>query len=130
MSEPRLCGKPRRDGQPCGQVLGDTGRECLWHPEGLTETEEQEHRSAISRRGGLRILRTLPEDAPVPSFNSREEIVDYAEEQAQLVGTGKLDPRLSAEMRGWADLAMKAHELSGLDRLTKLEKRIVGRRVS
>jgi hypothetical protein len=56
--------------------------------------------------------------------------VDYAEEQAQLVATGRLDARLSAEMRGWADLAMKVHELSALDRLAKLERRIVGRRVS
>ena len=125
MSEPRLCGRPKKDGAPCGQVLGPE-RECIWHGEQATP----EARSAIARLGGLRTLRTLPEDAPVPSFNSREEIVEYAEEQAQLVGIGKLDPRLSAEMRGWADLAMKAHELSALDRLAKLEKRINGRRLA
>ena len=126
MSEPRRCGRPKKDGDPCGQVLGDTGRDCIWHgPETTPES-----RTAIARIGGLRTLRTLPPDAEVPSFNSREEIVDYAEEQAQRVATGQLDARLSAEMRGWADLAMKAHELSALDRLAKLEKRIVGRRVS
>jgi hypothetical protein len=75
-------------------------------------------------------LRALARTEAVPSFNSREEIVDYAEERAHLVETGQLDPRLSAEARGWADLAMKAHELSALDRLAKLERRIVGRRVS
>jgi hypothetical protein len=126
MSENPRCGQPRfSDGAPCGQPVGPD-RPCIWHGPDATP----ESRSAIARRGGLRILRSLPEDTPLPSFNSREEIVDYAEEQAQLVATGKLDPRLSAEMRGWADLAMKAHELSALDRLTKLEKRIVGRRVS
>ncbi|HEY3195575.1 MAG TPA: hypothetical protein VGK42_10110 [Candidatus Dormibacteraeota bacterium] len=126
MSEARLCGQPRlSDGAPCGQRIGD-GRQCIWHGEHATP----EARSAIARLGGLRTLRTLPEDSPVPSFNSREEIVDYAEEQAQLVGIGKLDPRLSAEMRGWADLAMKAHELSALDRLAKLEKVVKGKRIA
>ena len=126
MSEPRTCGKPTRSGEPCGQVLGDGGRECIWHGEQATP----EARSAIARLGGLRTLRALPEDAPVPSFNTREEIVEYAEEQAQLVGTGRLDPRLSAEMRGWADLAMKAHELSALDRLGRLEKIVKGKRIA
>ena len=123
---PILCGKPTKAGPPCGQVLG-LNRECIWHGAGVTP----EDRSAIALRGGLKSIRALPADAPVPSFNSREEIVDYAEEQAQLVGTGQLDPRLSAEMRGWADLAMKAHELSALDRLAKLEKRLVnGKRLA
>jgi hypothetical protein len=126
MTEQRLCGQAKlSDGLPCGQRIGE-GRDCIWHGPDATP----ESRSAIARRGGLQTIRSLPADTPLPSFNSREEIVDYAEEQAQLVATGQLDPRLSAEMRGWADLAMKAHELSALDRLTKLEKRIVGRRVS
>ncbi|HTK91396.1 MAG TPA: hypothetical protein VL948_14210 [Verrucomicrobiae bacterium] len=76
------------------------------------------------------MLRTLPADAPVPSFNTREEIVEYAETQAHLVATGQLDARLSTEMRGWADLAMKAHELSALDRLARLEKVVKGKRIA
>ena len=126
MSEQRLCGQPRlNDGAPCGQRIGE-GRECIWHGPDATP----EARAAIARRGGLRMIRSLPEDSPIPSFNSREEIVDYAEQQAQLVATGRLDARLSAEMRGWADLAMKAHELSALDRLTKLEKVVKGKRIA
>jgi hypothetical protein len=120
----RECGAPKRDGTPCGQKLGETGKECPWH--GPSSTPES--RSALARRGGLAKLRSLPADAVIPSFNSREEIVEYAEERAHQVETGQLDPRLSAEARGWADLAMKAHELSALDRLAKLEKRIIGGR--
>jgi|RhiMethySRZTD1v2_1073278.scaffolds.fasta_scaffold19254_7 hypothetical protein len=126
MSAPRVCGKPTRTGEPCGQVLGAGERECIWH--GTQATPEA--RSAIARLGGLRMLRTLPADAPVPSFNTREEIVEYAETQAHLVATGQLDARLSTEMRGWADLAMKAHELSALDRLARLEKVVKGKRIA
>jgi hypothetical protein len=125
MSDRPRCGRPRHDGQPCGQLVDD-GAKCIWHGEQATP----EARSAIARRGGLGKLRALPADAPVPSFNTREEIVDYAEEQAQLVATGQLDARLSAEMRGWADLAMRAHELSALDRLARLEKVVKGKRVA
>jgi hypothetical protein len=125
VTERLRCGRPRNDGQPCGQFVDD-GARCVWHGDDVTGAD----RTALARRGGLRALRALPEDAPVPSFNTREEIVEYAEEQAQLVGTGRLDPRLSAEMRGWADLAMKAHELSALDRLARLEKVVKGRRIA
>ncbi len=126
MSGIRLCGQPRlSDGAPCGQrVSGE--RQCIWHGEGVTPAD----RTALALRGGLKQIRVLASDTPVPSFNSREEIVDYAEESAQLVAIGKLDPRLSAEMRGWADLAMKAHELSALDRLAKLEKVVKGKRIA
>jgi len=126
MSEaPILCGKPKKDGTPCGQVLGPN-RECIWHGAGVTP----EDRSAIARRGGLQTIRSLPLTTELPSFDNRENIVAFAEERAHMVETGQLDPRLSAESRGWADLAMKAHELSALDRLAKLERRIVGKRIS
>ena len=113
-------------GGPCQQNIAASASGCLWHADGVGA----EARSAIARLGGLRTIRALPPDAPVPSFDTREEIVEYAEEQAQLVATGQLDPRLSAEMRGWADLAMKAHELSALDRLSRLEKVVKGRRLA
>ncbi len=109
-------------GRPCDQNIGAEATGCLWHADHVTAAG----RTVIATRGALAAMRSLPPDAPVPSFNSREEIVSYAEEHARLVAIGLLDPRLSAEMRGWADLAMRAHELSALDRLAKLERRVVG----
>jgi hypothetical protein len=66
----------------------------------------------------------------LPSFDNRENIVRYAEDRAHLVEPGQLDPRLSAEARGWAALAMTAHELSALDRLARLEKVVKGKRIA
>lgn len=126
MSEQRLCGRPRlTDGQPCGQRIGPD-RQCLWHGDDVTP----EQRSAIARVGALKHIRALAPRSADPVFRSREEIVEWAEEIAGKVLRGELDPRLSAEARGHALLALAAHDLAARDLLEKLTKvvNIKGRR--
>jgi hypothetical protein len=62
MSAPdvRICGAPTRSGKRCGQVLGDSDRECIWHGASVTA----EDRLAIARRGGLTHLRVLAAETP------------------------------------------------------------------
>lgn len=117
MSEPRTCGKPKKDGTACGQTLGPE-RQCIWHGDDATP----ESRSAIARLGAVKLIRKLPKGAPDPVFRSREEVVEWAEETAGKVLRGELDPRLSAEARGHALLALAAHDLAARDLLDKLQK--------
>lgn len=123
MSGHQLCGQPTAEGTPCQQR-----HPCLWHGPGVTAEDRRE----LARRGGLAARwKTLPPDTPAPSFDSREAIVRFAEEHARLVLTGQLEPKLAAEARGFALLALTAHELAALDRLERLEKIVVkGRRLA
>jgi hypothetical protein len=41
----------------------------------------------------------LPPETPMPTFDSRDEVVRYAESRARLVELDLFDPRLSAEAR-------------------------------
>jgi hypothetical protein len=56
----------------------------------------------------------LPDDTPIPRLTSQRTIVEYAEQTAHQVAIGRLDPRVSAELRGWCMVAMAAHELETL----------------
>lgn len=96
-------------GQPCGQTTG-AGKRCIWHPNGTEPEAAAEHRRSVARTGGLAFVArsVLPEKTPLPDFESIEAITRYAEKRARLVETGKLDPKLSAESRGWATLALQA----------------------
>jgi hypothetical protein len=118
------------DGQPCGQRLG-TGRQCIWHPETATEAEAIQQRRLLALRGSqvaaLNALRILPEDTKAPRWRSRSQIVGWLEEQARLVGIGSLDPRIAAEMRQSAELALRAYELEALEKLDSYERVIAGK---
>jgi hypothetical protein len=46
------------------------------------------------------------------------------------VSTGDLDPRLSAEMRGWADTSMKAWSLLAELRLAAIERALRRKRIT
>jgi hypothetical protein len=108
-------------------VEGDGVARCLSHALDVTRVRRREERNA---KGGLKRLRTLPVDTKTPSFQSRQRVVRFLEELARQVLTGEVDPRLSAEARGCAAVAMTAHELDALERLNALEKRIGGRRIA
>src|SRR5262245_56831859 len=132
MSETRTCGRPRlSDGQPCGFQI-HPGQECRWHGPDVTP----EDRLALARKGGLvaatNAARILPEGIAAPRWRSRSQIVAFLEEQANLVRTGQLDRQIAAEVRMHAETALKAFELSALDRLDEFERVIAGkaRRIS
>jgi len=127
VAELRLCGRAKDDGAPCGYRLnGD--RQCPWHRDGVTA----EDRQLVAAKGGLASRwKTLPPDAVVPTFRTREDVVRWAEEHAALVLKGELHPTLAAEARQMAALALQAHELAALERLDRLERVVVkGRRLA
>lgn len=97
-----VCGLPKVDGTPCGQVVGPRG--CLWHGTPDQDVSPEERR-AIAKRGAAMAAiaagRVLAPESPAPMFQSRDEIVSYAENRAHLVETGQLDPKLSAEATLW-----------------------------
>jgi len=70
----------------------------------------------------------VPDNPPVPTFDTRRRVVQFLERLARLVLAGEVDPRLSAEARQCAATAMEAHTLDALERLDKIEARILGRR--
>lgn len=74
-------------------------------------------------------LRTLPKETEVPRLRSREEVVEYLEDRIHLTETGVLDPRVLNAVTKAVATALQAHELAALDRITKLEKVIRGRRI-
>ena len=53
------------------------------------------------QKGGRARLRTLPANTPRPDLSTPQRAVRFAENTTRLVLIGELDPRLSAEARGW-----------------------------
>lgn len=107
-------------GQPCRQGTG-VGKRCIWHPADLEAPEDAaEHRRRVAQSGGLAFVArsVLPANTPSPDFESIESITRYSSRRAHLVETGKLDPKLSAEARGWATLALQALDAIERRRLT------------
>ncbi len=126
----RLCGQPRyTDGQPCEQPVGPNRDTCCWHQPEATPADRQ----ALARRGALASVHRplLPPDTPIPRWRSRDQIVKWLEEQCHLVLIGALDPKVAGEARLHADVALKAYELSGLEKLDEFERKIIkGRRIA
>jgi hypothetical protein len=125
MSELRVCGEPKASGQPCGWKLN--GRECPYHGPNATP----ESRRLVPMRGGeksrLLALQVMPPDTAAPRWRSRSQIVSWLEEQARLVLVGDLDPRLASEARQHAEVALKAYELSAMEKLDAFERVIAGK---
>ena len=131
MSDRLWCAETANGGGPCrasaGFVVleGDGVARCLTHTQDATRARRRDERNA---RGGAGRVLTLATDTRKPDFSTRRRVVKFTEDLAHLVLTGQLDPRLSAEARGCASVAMTAHELDALERLDKLEARVLGRR--
>lgn len=124
MSEPRVCGKPTRTGKPCGQILGDSARECIWH--GSTVTPED--RSAIAKLGGLSQIRVLPaETAPADVFTAKG-LLRRLQLIEQAVVTGQLAPEVGKAAAYTLSVAKGVAELMVHARLRELEERLDGQR--
>lgn len=109
-----------KHGQPCQQEISDAAAGCLWH------TRTAEERQLLALTGAMKArVKTLPKTTPRPDFATRESILRWAEETARLVLTGELTPRLAAEARQLAGLALQAHAAEVqeklVDALLKLE---------
>ncbi len=102
-------------GQPCGQTVGRGKKACIWH----SRTPEQ--RSVLARKGGIArsLEKALPSTYNVPPFDTRESIVEWAREMAGKVLRGELSPKLSAEARGHAQLALQARTAEAQERLVE-----------
>ena len=121
MSQVRLCGKPTKNGQPCGQVLGDSARECIWHGEGVTAAD----RSAIAKRGGLAVARVLPiettEQADVFTAKGllrRLQLIEHS------VVTGQLAPEVAKAAAYTLSVAKGVVELAVHAKVRALEERL------
>lgn len=124
------CAEPLSGGGPCraipGMVVleGDGVARCLTHTRDTTRARRRDERNSAGGHGKLRV----PDSPPTPTFDTRRRVVAFLEKLATLVMAGEIDPRLSAEARQCAATAMEAHTLDSLERLDKLEQRILGRR--
>jgi len=104
-------------GQPCGQVIAADAPGCIWH----TGTPEQRHAFALKGGFASRLLKihALPVGTPDPRFATREEIVRWAERVAGQVMRGELDPKLAAEARQLAGLALAVRQQESLEALAR-----------
>ncbi len=102
-------------GAPCGQTIPARAKGCLWH----SRTPEQ--RSILAANGGIvrNIKNALPPEYQVPPFDTRESIVEWARDMAGKVLRGELSPKLSAEARGHAQLALQARTAEAQERLVE-----------
>lgn len=79
------------NGTPCGQTIGARAKACIWH------SRTPEERTLMASRASLckKNRRLLPADfanAMVP-FNSRESVIQFAQDLARRVLTEDVDPR-------------------------------------
>ncbi len=102
-------------GEPCGQTIPARAKGCLWH----SRTPEQ--RSILARKGGIArsLEKALPSTYNAPPFDTRESIVEWARDMAGKVLRGELSPKLSAEARGHAQLALQARTAEAQERLVE-----------
>lgn len=108
-------------GQPCGQVIGAKSAGCIFHdPARAGEAKKAQAKGALASR--MRF--TLPKTYQVPEFATRESIVRWAEDMAGRVLRGELDPKLSAEARGHAQLALQARTAEAQKKLVEALLRV------
>ena len=114
-------GHVRADGQPCGQPINAKMPACIHHRSTPAE------RRLFGVKGALasRMRRYLPATTVAPEFSSTEAIVRWAEQTAQRVLTGNLDPRAASEARQLAALTISARQADAqaqlVDALLRLE---------
>ena len=92
----------------------------MWHDPEITDAERQ----ALTLKGGLASVKTLPPDTADPVFRSIGALVRFHETQAGMVLRGELAPSLAAEAR---QHAMAAAMVLGLDteaRLARIERAV------
>ncbi|MEO7862144.1 MAG: hypothetical protein ABIU05_17290 [Nitrospirales bacterium] len=97
------------DGEPCGQNLQAGAKCCLWHdqtPKGKRRADLQRRRGGITSRAKS----ALPASYFVKPFDSVDSIISWAHEMAGKVLKEDVDPRRSSEARGFAQLALSAHQ--------------------
>ncbi len=102
-------------GGPCGQDISAKAKGCIWH------TSSPEKRRILAAKGSVvgRIKNELPSNYEVPPFDSCESIVKFAEDLAGRVLRGQVSPKLSAEARGFAQLALQARTAEQQERLVE-----------
>ena len=111
------CGETTLDGRPCPANATKESRRaghprCPMH--GRNAKEYQRRGAIVSRLRGA-----LPPGCAPPVFDSREAIVRWAEDMAGRVLRGELDPKLSAEARGHAQLALQARTAEAQEKLVE-----------
>jgi hypothetical protein len=120
MSDARLCGKPKKDGTACGQVLGDSDRQCIWHGDGIGP----EDRSALARLGGLKHVRVLAGDTlPADVFTARG-ILTRLQTIEHAIVTGGLAPEVGKAAAYTLSVAKAVAELAVHAQIRELERRL------
>jgi hypothetical protein len=109
-------------GRPCGQEISSKAKGCIFH-----DPAKRDRAKAAQIRGAhaSRMQRYLPASSAPPEFLSTASIVAWAEQTAQRVLTGALDPRAAGEARQLAALTISARQADAqaalVDALLKLE---------
>jgi len=106
---------------PSVVVEADGQPRCLTHARDLSRVHRREARNL---RGGLGRLRTLPPGTKRPDFSTGDKILRFAEELARLVLIGRLDPRLSAEARNLASVAIALRSADAQERIAEALARV------
>jgi hypothetical protein len=120
MSEARLCGRPTKTGKPCGQVLGEGARQCIWHGDGVGA----EDCSAIAKLGGLSQLRVLPaETLPADVFTAKG-LLRRLQLIEQAIITGRLHPDVGRAAAYTLSVAKSVVELAVHAKIREIEERL------
>lgn len=118
--EVRICGAPTRSGKPCGQVLGDSERECIWHGRDLTA----EDRSAMARRGGLAKLRVLAAETPQADVFTAKGLLRRLQLIEHATVTGELAPEVAKAAAYTLSVAKGVVELAVHAKIREIEERL------
>lgn len=97
------------DGGPCGQTIATGAKSCLWHdttPKGKRRADLQRKRGGISSRAKS----ALPANYFVAPFDSIDSIISWSHQMCEKVLKEDVDPRRTSEARGFAQLALSAHQ--------------------
>ena len=97
------------EGHPCGQNVAAGAKSCLWHdttPKGKRRADLQRKRGGLKSRAKC----ALPASYMVAPFDSIDSILGWCHEMAGKVLKEDVDPRRTSEARGFAQLALSAHQ--------------------
>lgn len=76
-------------GAPCGQNIAADATGCLWH------SRTAEERSLLATKGAIasKMKKALPADYAMRPFDSRDSVIQFAQDLAYRVLTQDVDPR-------------------------------------
>jgi len=120
----RRCQAAKRDNTRCVAPALANDAYCYNHSPRMAK-----QRTASRRKGGL-LSRTVTknvDDVQPPKLEDKDTCLDYVREVAYQCHTGQISPGVAKVLLQAIDVALRTHDLEGLEMVRELKRELLGR---